>query len=33
MESGKSVGIHVEEESTSRATMVGRIPMETMTEV
>jgi len=33
MESKRSVGRHVEEESTSPTTMVGRIPMETVTEV
>ena len=33
MESGRSIGRHVEEESTSLAAMVGRIPMETVTEV
>jgi len=33
MESGRSIGRHVEEESTSPTTMVGRIPMETVTEV
>jgi len=33
MESGRSIGRHVEEESTSPAAMVGRIPMETVTEV
>jgi len=33
MESGRSVGRRVEEESSSPATVVGRIPMETVTEV
>jgi len=33
MESGGSIGRHVEEESTSSAGMVGRIPMETVIEV
>jgi len=33
IESGGSRGRHVEEESTSSAGMVGRIPMETVTEV
>jgi len=33
MESGRSIGRHVEEESTSPAAMVGRIPMETVTKV
>ena len=33
MESGRSIGRHVEEESTSPADMVGRILMETVTEV
>jgi len=33
MESGRSIGRHVEEESTSPAAMVGRIPMETVIEV
>jgi len=33
MESERSIGRHVEEESTSFAGMVGRIPMETVTEV
>jgi len=32
-ESGGSIGRHVEEESTSSAGMVGKIPMETVTEV
>jgi len=33
IESGRSRGRHVEEESTSFGGMVGRIPMETVTEV
>jgi len=33
MESGRSVGKRVEEESTSPVAVVGRIPMETVTEV
>jgi len=33
MESGRSIGRHVDEESTSPAGMVGRISMETVTEV
>jgi len=33
MESGRSIGRHVEEESISLVAMVGRIPMETVTEV
>ena len=33
MEFGRSIGRHVEEESTSPAGMMGRIPMETVTEV
>jgi len=33
MESERSIGRHVEEESTSHAAMVGRISMETVTEV
>ena len=33
MESRRSIGRHVEENSTSSAGMVGRIPMETVTEV
>jgi len=33
MESGRSVGRQVEEESSSPAVVVGRIPMETVTEV
>jgi len=33
MESGRSVGRHVEEESTSLTVVVGRIPMEMVTEV
>jgi len=33
MESRRSIGRHVEEESTSPTAIVGRIPLETMTEV
>ncbi|QCE10813.1 hypothetical protein DEO72_LG10g2045 [Vigna unguiculata] len=33
VESGRGVGKRVEEESTSPVAVVGRIPMETMTEV
>jgi len=33
MESGRSVGTQVEEESSSPAVVVGKIPMETVTEV
>ena len=33
IESGRSIGRHVEEKSTSPTGMVGRIPMETVTEV
>ena len=33
MESGRSVGRHVEEESINPAAVVGRILMETVTEV
>jgi len=33
MESGRSIGRHVEEKSTSLTAMVDRIPMETVTEV
>jgi len=33
MKFGGSIGRHIEEESTSSTGMVGRIPMETVTEV